>query len=194
MPRLFTALEVPQATGFALSLLKGGIPGARWIDPENYHVTLRFHGDMDGPMVDELCAAYDLVARPPVAIRFEGLGVFGSKIPHAIIARVAPCEDLMALQADLDRRALRLGLSADKRKFTPHITLARLKNARPADVADYLSGRGGCFLPDFTAGRFVMLSSRNSVGGGPYGLEADYPLTGSGQSGAAGGYNFAANA
>ena len=48
MPRLFTALEIPRNAAMSLSLLRGGLPGARWIDVENYHITLRFIGDVDG--------------------------------------------------------------------------------------------------------------------------------------------------
>ena len=57
MPRLFTALEIPQAAALSLSLLRGGLPGARWVDVENYHLTLRFIGDVDGRLADEIANA-----------------------------------------------------------------------------------------------------------------------------------------
>ena len=57
MPRLFTALEIPAALGESLSLLRGGLPGARWIDPENYHLTLRFIGDVDDEIAQRDCVA-----------------------------------------------------------------------------------------------------------------------------------------
>ena len=56
MPRLFTGLEIPQEIGQSLSSLRGGLPGARWIDPENYHVTLRFIGDIDDYIADEIAS------------------------------------------------------------------------------------------------------------------------------------------
>jgi 2'-5' RNA ligase len=70
----------------------------------------------------------------------------------------------------------RLGLEPEGRKFTPHVTLARLRDASSRDVADYLSTRAPLFGSSFRASRFVLFSSRRSVGGGPYVIEADYPL------------------
>ena len=83
MARLFTALEIPATAGFQLSLLKGGLPGARWIDPANYHVTLRFIGDIDGRTADEVAAALDRVYRPPFVLSLRGLHCFASgRVPQ----------------------------------------------------------------------------------------------------------------
>jgi RNA 2',3'-cyclic 3'-phosphodiesterase len=176
MPRLFTALEVPRSIAAQLSMLKGGLPGARWIEPENYHVTLRFIGDIDGRAADDFADALPRVSAPPVTLSVRGLSVFGSKQPHALIACIAPNPSLLTLQADIDRLAQRLNFPADPRRFTPHITLARLKNAKAADAGRYLAERGLVSAPDFTATRFVLMSSRDSTGGGPYVIEAEYPL------------------
>lgn len=176
MPRLFTALEVPRSVAAGLSLLKGGLPGARWIDPENYHITLRFIGDIEDRRADDLAEALDRIRARPFPLSVRGLSVFGSKNPHALIACVAPHPALIALQADIDRICQRLGLPGDPRRFTPHITIARLKNAKASDAGRYLSERGLVYVPDFTPSRFVLMSSRESTGGGPYLIEADYPL------------------
>ncbi len=69
-----------------------------------------------------------------------------------------------------------IGLPPETRKFTPHVTLARLRNASPIDVADYMATRGHFPKLTFTAARFVLFSSRASTGGGPYVVEAAYPL------------------
>ena len=79
MPRLFTALEIPAPIAFSLSLLRGGLPGARWIDPENYHITLRFIGDIDEPTADEVADALARVDRPRFDLSLDGLGAFGSR-------------------------------------------------------------------------------------------------------------------
>lgn len=176
MPRLFTALEIPQSAAMSLSLLRGGVPGARWIDRENFHITLRFIGDIDHRTADEVIAAFDRVRRQQFDIKLSGTGVFGGKKPHSIWAGVQPTPSLMALQADLERTCQRIGLPAESRKFTPHVTLARLKNARIDDVMHYLSGRGDFAAGPFTVSRFVLMSSRDSVGGGPYVIEEAYPL------------------
>jgi 2'-5' RNA ligase len=140
MPRLFTALEIPRDAALSLSLLRGGLPGARWIDVENYHITLRFIGDVEGHVADEIANALDRVRRTSFSLTLSGVGAFGSKKPHSIWAGVAPSPDLSALQAEIERICQRSGVPADPRKFTPHVTLARLRNSSPADVAHYLSG------------------------------------------------------
>lgn len=176
MPRLFTALEIPHDAALSLSLLRGGLPGARWIDVENYHLTLRFIGDVDGPLADEIANALDRVRRAPFTLTLAGVGAFGSKKPHSVYAGLRPSPDLTALQGEIDRICQRLGVSADQRKFTPHVTLARLRNASPTDVAAYLSARGNFSTAPFNVSRFLLMSSRDSVGGGPYVIEETWPL------------------
>jgi len=180
MPRLFTALEIPRDAALSLSLLRGGLPGARWIDVENYHLTLRFIGDVEGHMADEIASALDRVRRPAFQLRLSGVGAFGSKKPHAVWAGVASSPDLMALQAEIERICQRLGVPSDPRKFSPHVTLARLRNPNPLDVAKYLSAHGNFSAAPFKVGRFVLMSSRDSVGGGPYIVEEAWPLSGAG--------------
>lgn len=182
MPRLFTALEIPRDAALSLSLLRGGLPGARWIDVENYHITLRFIGDVEGHVADDIADALDRVRRPSFMLALAGVGAFGQKKPHAVWAGVAASPDLVALQAEIDRICQRLGLRADPRKFMPHVTLARLRNGHPADVAHYLSARGNFAAMPFRVGRFVLMSSRDSVGGGPYIVEEAWPLVGNGNS------------
>ncbi|MBO0905339.1 RNA 2',3'-cyclic phosphodiesterase [Jiella sonneratiae] len=176
MPRLFTALEIPQDIAVSLSLLRGGLPAARWIDPENYHLTLRFVGDVEPRLADEIVAVLDRIDRPSFRLALSGLGAFGSKKPHSVYAEVAPSAELAALQADIDRAFKRLGLSPDQRKFVPHVTLARLKNAKSSDVAHYLALRGGFRSRSFPVERFGLFSSRDSIGGGPYVLEEAFDL------------------
>lgn len=176
MPRLFTALEIPRDAAMSLSLLRGGLPGARWIDVENYHMTLRFVGDIDGPVADELIHALDRIDRRPFTLSLNSVGSFGSKKPHSIWAGVSPSPELMALQAEIARICERLGLPADPRKFSPHVTLARLRNARLDDVVSYLHAFGNFRTMPFTVDRFVVMSSKDSVGGGPYIVEEAYPL------------------
>ena len=178
MPRLFTALEIPRDAALSLSLLRGGLPGARWVDVENYHLTLRFIGDVEGHVADEIANALDRVRRPSFPLALSGVGAFGSKKPHSIWAGVTASPDLTALQAEIERICQRIGVAADPRKFVPHVTVARLKNTSPIDVAHYLSARGNFSTVSFRVSRFVLMSSRNSVGGGPYIVEEAWPLAG----------------
>lgn len=176
MPRLFTALEIPRQAALSLSLLRGGLPGARWIDVENYHITLRFIGDVDGRTADEIVDRLDRIDRPEFQISLSGMGFFGSKKPHSLWAGVTPNPEMTALQAEIERICQRIGLPPDPRKFSPHVTVARMKGARVDDVVHYLQGRGNFLTAPFTVSRFVLLSSRESVGGGPYITEEIFSL------------------
>ncbi len=176
MPRLFLALEIPYDATLSLSLLRGGLPGARWIDTENYHLTLRFFGDIDGHAADEIASALDRIHRPSFQLQLAGTGVFGSKKPHTLWAGIAASPDLTALQGDIERTSQRLGLSADPRKYSPHVTLARLRDVAAVEVAAWLSARGNFKTPPFSVSRFVMMSARSSIGGGPYIIEESWAL------------------
>jgi len=176
MPRLFTALPLPEDVRDCLSALRGGLRGARWVDPENYHLTLRFIGDVDERVADEVANTLAQIDRTAIEVTLSGLGSFGGRKPHAVWARVEPTPALMELQAEQERRLQRIGLAAETRRFTPHVTLARLRGATPRGVADWLSLRGGFFAPVFHADHFVLMSSKASVGGGPYITEDRYPL------------------
>lgn len=176
MPRLFTGLEIPEDIATELALLRGGLFGARWIDVENYHLTLRFIGDIDDATARDVHTTLEQIRRPRFTVTLEGLGSFGGAKPRAIVAKAAPGSALVELQAQHERLLRRLGMAPEPRKFTPHVTLARLRAASNAAVADYLSARGYFFSRRFEAERFVLFSSRASTGGGPYVVEAAYPL------------------
>lgn len=176
MPRLFTALEIPADVGASLSALRGGIPGARWISPEFYHVTLRFIGDVDHAVARDVAAALDEVERFGFELALDGVDQFGNRKPRAIFASVRANPALVELQAEQERLMKRVGLPPEGRNFRPHVTLARLRDTAPSQVAEYLSVRGYYRSPSFPVERFVLFSSRDSVGGGPYRVEAAYPL------------------
>ena len=176
MPRLFTGLEVPRDVADALAMQRGGLPGARWIDPENYHLTLRFIGDIDDAMAREIAFMLGQVKRRGFELRFDSLSSFGGRRPRAIIAAIAPAAPLVELQAEHERIMQRVGLEPEGRKFSAHVTLARLRDSSSRQVADYLAARGPLNFLAFPVSRFVLFSSRASVGGGPYVVEAAYPL------------------
>jgi len=177
MPRLFTGLEVPPEVGQVLAGLRGGLPGARWIDVENYHITLRFIGDVDDATAQEVELALGRVRRGGFELRFDGVSAFGGKRPRAVVATLVQSPSLLEMQAEQERMMQRIGLEPEGRKYTPHVTLARLRDASSFDVAQYLSARGLFRAPAFQVSRFVLFSSRASSGGGPYVVEASYPLT-----------------
>jgi len=176
MPRLFTGLELPESLSATLAMLRGGLHGARWMTPDTYHITLRFLGDIDEATAQDALAILGQITRAPFDVQIDGLTAFGGDRPRALVASVVPTPALMELQAEHERLMRRIGFPPETRKFTPHVTLARLRNISPFQLASYL-GSLGHFPPlRFGVQDFVMFSSRASTGGGPYLIEAIYPL------------------
>src|ERR1700744_2236384 len=103
MPRLFTGLEIPPNVAQSLAMMRGGLPGARWIDPENYHLTLRFIGDIDDALAREIAGVLGRVQRGAFELRFDGLTSSGGRKPRAVVAVAAPVAPLMELQAEQER-------------------------------------------------------------------------------------------
>ncbi|ESR26018.1 RNA 2',3'-cyclic phosphodiesterase [Lutibaculum baratangense] len=178
MPRLFTGLEIPEAVAAHLTTLRGGLSGARWIDPENYHVTLRFIGDVENGTAAEVHEALRRVRRGPFTLQLTGLDAFGGRKPHSIHASVQPSPALHALQAEHERLMQMIGLPPEGRRYSPHVMIARLRGVSAGSVAGYLEGRGGFMSMPFEVTQFVLFSARASTGGGPYVVEEEYPLEG----------------
>ncbi|MBN4094501.1 MULTISPECIES: RNA 2',3'-cyclic phosphodiesterase [Methylobacterium] len=178
MPRLFTGLAVPPAIADALRAWQGGLPGARWIEPGDFHVTLRFIGDVDATTADDVVEALsEMRVRPALTVTLDGLGIFGGDRPRALYASVVPEAELTDLQAEQERLVRRAGVEPERRKFTPHVTLARLRrDATPEAAAMYLS-QAPVFAPlTYTSDRVTLFSARDSTGGGPYVAEAEFPF------------------
>jgi RNA 2',3'-cyclic 3'-phosphodiesterase len=176
MPRLFTGIEIPAPLRMHLSLVRAPLAGAKWVEPDNMHITLRFVGDIDGRTADEFAAALEEIHAEPFPVTIQGIGTFGGRDPKVIWAGLAENEPLLALQRAHERAARAAGLEPEGRGFKPHVTLARLRGAKARDVARFLEENGGLRLEPFVVTRFVLLSARPGTGGGPYAVEADYPF------------------
>lgn len=176
MPRLFTGLSLPNNIVTVLSSVRGGLVGARWITPENFHITLRFIGDIDDSTAHEVFLILGRIERAPLAITIDGITVFGGDRPRALVAKIVPTPALIELQAEHERLMRRLGLPAETRKFTPHVTLARLRDTSPFELANFLGMISHLPRSNFEVDSFEVFSSRASVGGGPYVIEASYPF------------------
>ncbi|HEY5226631.1 MAG TPA: RNA 2',3'-cyclic phosphodiesterase [Methylovirgula sp.] len=176
MPRLFTGLEIPPDIALDLANMRGGLAGARWIDAENYHMTLRFIGDIDAAAARDVFTTLGQIRRPAFTVTLEMLDSFGGARPRAIVARAKAAPPLVELQAEHERLMRRIGIAPELRKFTPHVTLARLRDTSASAVAAYLSACGLFVSRRFEATHFALFSARASTGGGPYIVEASYPL------------------
>lgn len=176
MPRLFTGLELPQNVRARLGLMRAPLPGAKWIEPDDFHITLRFAGDIDNRVADEFAGFLDEIESAAFDISISGVGFFGGRMPRVIWAGVEGGEALAGLQRAHERAARQAGLAPDSQTFRPHVTLARLRGTRPEAVARFLSSRGGLKLASFRVDRFALFSARPGSGGGPYVVEHAYQL------------------
>lgn len=178
MPRLFTAIELSDETKAELARLQMQIPGARWVPQENYHVTLRFAGDIDNAVAREFADNLANIDADAFDIRLSGVGAFGGNKPSLIYADVAPSAPLEALARAHEKAARNAGLPPEKRTFKAHVTLARLQFSDVEAVARYLTRFGGYRSEPIFVSRFVLMSSKPMTGGGPYGVVEAYLLRG----------------
>ena len=183
MPRLFTGIPLPSGLAEKLASLATPLAGARWIEPQDMHITLRFAGDIDNRTADAFHAALSSIDEPAFALRMSGFGAFGGQQPRSLWVGVAENPWLNALARANDRAARSAGLKPEKHAFTPHVTLARLKGTQPEAVARVLGRLGAFTSAPFQVDSFTLFSSRPKVGGGPYVVEDIFHLRGAGNAG-----------
>lgn len=176
MPRLFTGLDVPDDVALDLQIMQGGVPGARWMDPSQYHLTLRFIGDIETGLAREIAHGLDSIQVQPFLLTLKGVGLFGGNKPHSIYAGVEENAELKRLRDMHERLCQLLGLAAEPRRFVPHVTLARLKEPEPRALQRWIEVHSLYRSATFKVKRFVLFSSRPLKGGGPYGIEESYAL------------------
>ena len=177
MRRLFVGLPIPQDVALRLSLLQGGLAHARWVDTSNMHITLAFIGAVEELQAREIDSALSEVTGPRPEIALKDLGVFGHKHQRKTLwAGIAPDAALMTLQGRVDSALRRAGVETEQRSYTPHVTLARMKDTPDVRVAAYLTGHGGFFHPTFCPESFVLFESHLQPEGAVYSVLAEYPL------------------
>jgi len=169
MIRLFVGLTLPEHHRQRLSALGCGVEGARWVTVENLHITLRFIGEVDEDQAEDLAAALDLVTADPFEVSIKGLGTFGHP-PHSAWAGVVdtPPGALAALHANVESALVRAGLKPEGRKYTPHVTLARLRHVQEARLARFMEGSADLSLSLFSVTKFTLFESHLSPSGAHY--------------------------
>lgn len=181
MLRLFAALEIPDDIAERLMPVMKGVAGAKWRPRENLHLTLRFFGEVQEPVADDIDAALGEVAEVngPFELQLKGAGSFGGADPHALWIGARENAALTKLAKDCEKAARRVKLKPEPHKFTPHVTLAYLAHA-PLDRVIAFEKRLALFeLPPFRVDRFGLYSSQiRKSAPSHYRLEADYPLYG----------------
>jgi len=174
--RLFSAFRVSQEAEDWLSELELDLAGARWIDPEDYHVTLRFFGEVDRHQAADISASLAATRQVGFEARLTGLSCFGGNQPRALVADVAASGALEDLHRAHERAALAAGLPPERRKYVPHVTVARLNGTRPETVARFIQSFSRALPAPFAVGEVGLYSSRPGSGGGPYIAEETFIL------------------
>jgi 2'-5' RNA ligase len=176
MTRIFAAIELPLSVRQTLATLKMGIPGARWIEPAEMHLTLRFIGEVDGAAEDDVRMVLGGVSHAPFSVTLEGVGQFGDKAPHTLFVGVQPSDPLLRLAAKIEQVLQRIGLPPETRRYTPHVTVARLKNGSRARVGQFLAEHGLFRVGPIPVETFELFSSHLGRSGAHYRSESTYTL------------------
>jgi 2'-5' RNA ligase len=148
----------------------------RWQQDEQLHLTLRFVGEVERPLAEDLAAALAAIRSPSFELRLRGTGRFEQRNAGALWAGVEPKEPVAAFAAKVERACQSIGLDPERRAFHPHITLARWKGRRTREVADFLDRTRGLASDLFAVERFILFESRLSCHGAHYEQVASYPL------------------
>jgi 2'-5' RNA ligase len=178
MIRLFVALPLPKDVRNLLSFVGGGIPGARWTLPENFHITLKFIGNVDERVADDIVTALDRVRAPAFEVAIRGVGAFDDgRRARLLYAAVEPSPGLMDLEVRIGAVLARVpGVELNTRRFVPHVTLARLKDPDRNRLGAFLEGNGTLSTPSWTADHFALYSSATGNEQPVYTLEERFEL------------------
>lgn len=177
MPRLFLGIDLPDDVDFDLRLTAGGVPGARWLEPDQLHLTLHFLGDVDGGDMRELIDALAELRAPAFDMRLSGAGAFPPRGPSRVLwIGVADPEPVRVVHERTGRLIDRVGIEREQRKFHPHVTVARLDRAPKQAVAEWVMGHSLYSSATFRVDKVRLYSSVLAREGAKYRVEAAIPL------------------
>lgn len=177
MLRLFVGIDLPPETKLGLSTIAVGLSGAKWVDPGNYHVTLRFIGEVDEGAAADIDAELANVRARRFTLRIAGVDLFGTEDkPRILYAGVERSPALAELRDKVGQALGRAGIPPEGRVFTPHVTLANIRAGKPVDLGHYLEIHNLLRLPEIAVDRFQLVQSYLTKAGSLYEAAADYPL------------------
>lgn len=178
MIRLFVGLELPDEVRHRLAAVEGGIPNAKWVPEENLHLTLRFIGPVDEHVASDIAEALAGIAAPAFDLELSGFDTFNSgRKPHALWAAVGRQPALAHLREKVESAVVRCGLEPERRRFTPHVTVARFKEPPThGRLQGFLEAHNLFHAGPFRVDRFTLFSSHLSRSGAIYTAEARYAL------------------
>jgi len=167
MHRLFVAIRPPEAVREQLLDLMEGVPDLRWQADEQLHVTLRFIGEVERPVAEDIALALAAIRFERFSIALDGVGSFEKRRHGALWAGVQPKDQLRALNAKVERACHAAGMGPEHRAYHPHITLARWKGRMPG-LDPFLATHGGLTSPAWEVGEFILYESHLGHSGAHY--------------------------
>ena len=183
--RLFVAIDLPDEVKDQLEPICRGVPGARWTRDRQYHLTLRFLGELEGPVARAVSEALHAVRSEPFELEIQGTGHFPPRgEPRVLWAGVGRSPELLELHRQVEKVLRRQGLPPEERKFAAHVTLARLHAAPLPRVLEWLREHATLRSAPFLVDGLQLFRSVLGHDGAQHVLEASYPLF-SGRPGAA---------
>jgi 2'-5' RNA ligase len=161
MIRLFVALRPPPAIRAQLAVTMEGVAHARWQDDDQLHLTLRFIGEVERPLAEDIAAALGQVHADAPMVALNGVGRFERRsATTALWAGVAPYDALLALHRKVDQACIRAGLTPERRAYLPHLTLARLaRGAAGTDADRWIAAHAGLVSAPFVLPHLVLYES-----------------------------------
>ena len=178
MLRLFVGIEFPPELKLRLSLLETALPGARWIDAGNLHLTLRFIGEITEDIAADVDEALAQLRARRFSLQLAGTGVFGGNRPHTLWVGVERNPDLILLHDKIELALIRIGLAPEPRRFAPHVTLARLRDPVLDALGHFLAVHAQFRAVPLPVEQFSLIASFPTKAGAVYEDQADYPLIG----------------
>lgn len=175
MLRLFVGIGFPPELKLQLSLLRSGVPGAKWVDPGNFHLTLRFIGETDESAAADIDDALVRLRARRFTLELVGTGVFGEK-PRSLWVGVERNQELLTLRDKVEQALIRAGLRPEQRKFAPHVTLARLQNPSLDKLSEFLAANARFRADPLPVEGFSLIASYQTKAGSVYEDQAEYPL------------------
>jgi RNA 2',3'-cyclic 3'-phosphodiesterase len=175
--RLFVGLDFPWETKQLLGSLAGGVHGARWVPPENLHLTLRFIGEVPAHQAEEIDHALASLRGRAFPLVLAGVGTFAKAGQEkSLWVGVEKNPSLQALQSKIETALQRSGCAPERRRFTPHITLARLRDVAEGKLAGFVQAHNLFRAGPLQVQHFVLFQSLLGKEATVYRAEVDYAL------------------
>lgn len=179
MHRLFVAVDLPEQVKESISAVCTGLPGAKWVDVNQLHLTLRFIGEVENGQFNAIRESLSGIEESCFRLTLQGVGCFPSrKAPRVLWVGIDRNETLIRLAHKIEQCLVANGLEPEQRSFSPHITIARLKDISPHKAADYLDKNSLFKTESFPVEEFYLYSSTLTPKGAVHRREATYPLRG----------------